>query len=70
MGGSKPGFYQGSPVAEGRIMGNEGSSLGPLLWVLQAEGHLAFTQSVKELQLLKDFKKTCRTVYNKSVWII
>lgn len=36
MGGSKPGFYQGSPVAERRIMGKARSSPAPFLW---AEGH-------------------------------
>lgn len=28
LGGSKKGFYQTSPVAEGRIMGEEVSTLG------------------------------------------
>ncbi len=41
MGGSKKGFYQASPVTKGRIMGKERSSLGPFLWVSQAEGHEA-----------------------------
>ena len=31
MGGSKPGFYQASPVTEGGIMGKERSSLRPSL---------------------------------------
>ena len=51
MGGSKPGFYQASPVTEGigyGKLGKERSSLGPSLWVSQSDGHLALPQLLKK----------------------